>query len=80
MRAHVLNTRGVTRVNRGDFGGFADQEQSIAIAERLNSAEAMIRGYETTAARSWSWATSRVPAELEQRGVDVSRRFGAEFT
>ena len=28
--AHVLNTKGVTRVNHGDLGGIADAEESIA--------------------------------------------------
>jgi len=79
IRAHILNTRGVTRVNHGDFGGFADQEQSIAIAERLNSAEAMIRGYKNYGSTLMELGDLSRAAELEQRGVDVSRRFGAEF-
>jgi class 3 adenylate cyclase/tetratricopeptide (TPR) repeat protein len=79
IRAHILNTRGVTRVNHGDLRGHADQEESIAIAERLNSAEAMIRGYKNYGSTLMEQGDLRRAAELEQRGVDAARRFGAEF-
>jgi tetratricopeptide (TPR) repeat protein len=79
IRAHVLNTRGVARVNHGDLGGSADLDESIAISERLNSAEAMIRGYKNYGSTLMDLGELRPAAELERRGVDVSRRFGADF-
>jgi class 3 adenylate cyclase/tetratricopeptide (TPR) repeat protein len=79
IRAHVLNTRGVTRVNSGDLAGTADQEQSIAIAERLNAAEAMIRGYKNYGSTLMDLGDLRRGRELEQRGVEAARRFGADF-
>ncbi len=79
IRAHILNTRGVTRVNHGDVDGCADQEESIAIAERLNSAEAMIRGYKNYGSTQMELGNLSRGAELEQRGVDAARRFGADF-
>jgi tetratricopeptide (TPR) repeat protein len=79
IRAHVLNTRGVARVSHGDAGGVADQEESIAIAERLNSAEAQIRGYKNFGSTLMDLGDLRRAAEFEQRGVDAARRFGAGF-
>jgi class 3 adenylate cyclase/tetratricopeptide (TPR) repeat protein len=79
IRAHILNTRGVTRVNHGDLGGNADQEESIAIAERLNSAEAIIRGYKNFGSTMMELGDLRRATELEQRGAEAARRFGAEF-
>jgi tetratricopeptide (TPR) repeat protein len=79
IRAHILNTRGVARVNHGDLGGSADLDESIAISERLNSAEAMIRGYKNYGSTLMDLGELRPAAELERRGVDVSRRFGADF-
>jgi len=79
IRAHTLNTRGVARVNHGDLGGSADLDESIAISERLNSAEAMIRGYKNYGSTLVDLGDLSRAAELERRGVDVSRRFGADF-
>jgi class 3 adenylate cyclase/tetratricopeptide (TPR) repeat protein len=39
LRAHALNNIGVSRVGKGDRGGLADLEQSIAIAAAINSPE-----------------------------------------
>jgi tetratricopeptide (TPR) repeat protein len=79
IRAHILNTRGVARVGHGDLGGAADQEESIAISERLNSAEAMIRGYKNYGSTVMELGDLRRATELEQRGVDAARRFAADF-
>ena len=79
IRAHILNTRGVTRANHGDLGGTADMEQSIAIAERLNSAEGMIRGYKNYGSTLVDLGELGRATELEQRGIDAARRFGSEF-
>ncbi|HSD02435.1 MAG TPA: adenylate/guanylate cyclase domain-containing protein, partial [Gaiellales bacterium] len=79
IRAHILNTTGVTRVNHGDLGGSADMEESIAVAERLNSAEAMIRGYKNYGSTMMDLGELRRAVDLERRGVDAARRFGADF-
>jgi tetratricopeptide (TPR) repeat protein len=79
IRAHVLNTRGVARVNHGDSGGVADQEESIAIAERLSSAETQIRGYKNFGSTLMDLGDLPRAAEFEQRGADAARRFGAGF-
>jgi class 3 adenylate cyclase/tetratricopeptide (TPR) repeat protein len=79
IRGHVLNTKGVTRVNHGDLGGIADAEESIAIAERLNSAEALIRGYKNLGSTLMELGDLPRAIELEQRGADAARRFGVDF-
>jgi tetratricopeptide (TPR) repeat protein len=50
LRGHALNNIGSARGNTGDEGGFADIEESIAIASRLNSAADLIRGHNNLAA------------------------------
>ena len=75
----MLNTKGVTRVNHGDLGGIADAEESIAIAERLNSAEALIRGYKNFGSTMMELGDMPRATELEQRGLEVALRFGLEF-
>ena len=79
IRGHVLNTKGVTRVNHGDLGGIADAEESIAIAERLNSAEALIRGYKNFGSTLMELGDLPRATGLEQRGLEVALRFGLEF-
>ena len=80
IRGHVLNTRGFARVShRGDPGGLADLEASLEIAERLNAANAIIRGYKNLASTLAEMGELPRAAELEQGGADAARRFGADF-
>jgi class 3 adenylate cyclase/tetratricopeptide (TPR) repeat protein len=80
IRGHVLNTRGVARVgHRGDLGGLDDLEESIEIAERLNSVEGMIRGYKNLASILGDLGDLPRATELERRGVETARRFGIEY-
>jgi class 3 adenylate cyclase/tetratricopeptide (TPR) repeat protein len=80
IRLHVLNTRGVARVaNRGDLGGLADLEASLEIADRMSSAEGLIRGCKNLASTLGELGDLGRAVELERRGVEVSRRFGIEF-
>ena len=79
IRAHVLNTRGVARVSHGDIGGLADVESSIEVAERLNAADALIRGYKNFASVLAELGELERSAELERRGLDAADRFGAEY-
>ncbi len=80
IRSHVLNTRGVSRViHRGDLGGIADVESSIEIAERLNAAVLIIRGYKNLGSTLAELGELGRATELERRGADAARRFGVEF-
>ena len=79
IRGHVLNTRGVTRVTHGDLGGIADAQESIAIAERLNSAEALIRGYKNFGSTLMELGDLPRAIELERRGLEAARRFGLGY-
>jgi len=45
IRAHALNNIGTARANAGDPGGFAELEESIALASRLNLTADLIRGH-----------------------------------
>ena len=79
LRSHALNTRGVVRVDVGDMRGLADLEESIAIAERLNAADLMIRGYKNHASVLATLGEIEAAAALHRRGLEVSRRFGADY-
>jgi len=45
LRAHALNTVGTARANLGDLEGFAELQESIALATRLNSIPDLLRGH-----------------------------------
>jgi class 3 adenylate cyclase len=80
IRAQVLNTRGVARaVHHGDLAGLADVEASIEIAERLNAAGAIIRGYKNLGSTVADLGQLGRAAELERRGADLARRFAEDF-
>ncbi|MGZ4287310.1 MAG: hypothetical protein ACXVW5_24275, partial [Solirubrobacteraceae bacterium] len=80
IRAHVLNTRGIARVtHNGDLGGLADVESSVEIAERLNSAEAIIRGYKNLGSTLAELGELSRAVDLQQRGAEAARRFGQDF-
>jgi len=79
IRAHVLNTQGVARITRGDLGGLTDMEASIEIAERLNAADAMIRGYKNLGSVLADLGELERSAELQRRGADAAHRFGADY-
>ncbi len=79
-RPHLLNTMGAARVGRGDIGGIADLEESIEIAERLNSADGIIRGCKNLASvLAADLGELDRAEELQHRGLEAARRFGAEF-
>ncbi|MDX6550903.1 MAG: hypothetical protein QOJ31_1587, partial [Gaiellales bacterium] len=79
IRGHVLNTQGVARVSHGDLGGLADVEASIEIAERLNAADALIRGYKNFASVLAELGDLERSVELQRRGLDAANRFGADY-
>ncbi|HYX86696.1 MAG TPA: adenylate/guanylate cyclase domain-containing protein [Gaiellales bacterium] len=79
LRGHALNTRGVARVDHGDRDGLADIEQAVEIAERMNAADAIIRGYKNLASVLATLGELDRAAELQRRGLEVARRFGAPY-
>jgi class 3 adenylate cyclase len=56
LRASALNNVGSARALSGDPQGFADIEESIALATRLNSIAELIRGHNNLAASHWGHA------------------------
>ena len=52
---------------------------SIEIAERINAAEAIIRGYKNLGSTVAELGELGRAAELERRGADAARRFGTDF-
>jgi class 3 adenylate cyclase/tetratricopeptide (TPR) repeat protein len=79
LRGHALNTRGATRVDIGDIGGLDDLRESVAVAERLNAADLMIRGYKNLASVLATLGDLEESAGLHRRGLEAARRFGADY-
>jgi class 3 adenylate cyclase/tetratricopeptide (TPR) repeat protein len=79
LRGHALNTRGAARVDIGDAGGLEDLRESVAIAERLNAADLMVRGYKNLASVLSTLGDLEQSAALHRRGLEAARRFGAEY-
>jgi class 3 adenylate cyclase/tetratricopeptide (TPR) repeat protein len=79
IHCHVLNTLGVARVNHGDADGIADVEESVEIAERLNLAEAMIRGYKNLGSLMYGLGELNRAEDLERRGLEAATRFGLDY-
>jgi len=75
LRAHALNNIGSARASAGDLDGRADLEESIALAERIGSPEA-IRGYINLGGdygrRGEVWRCR----EIHRRGYELAERFG----
>jgi len=75
LRAHALNNIGAARGSIGDLGGFGDLEESIALAERIGSPEA-IRGYINLAAGYGRNGDIRACHDVHRRGYELAERFG----
>jgi class 3 adenylate cyclase/tetratricopeptide (TPR) repeat protein len=75
LRSHALNNVGVTRVYGGDLGGIEDLEQSIAIAEKANSAESL-RAYGNLGSILWDLGRLERSSELLEAGRREASRFG----
>jgi class 3 adenylate cyclase/tetratricopeptide (TPR) repeat protein len=75
FRAHALNTLGFSRVMIGDPGGIVDLEHSIAIAEGLNSTEA-IRAHNNLAALSAELGDLPRAYEHYGRALRAAERLG----
>jgi len=75
VRAHALNNIGSARGNAGDIGGIADLEQSIEIANEIDSPES-IRGYNNLFASLGSVGLLEQAAAAVRAGLPVAERFG----
>jgi tetratricopeptide (TPR) repeat protein len=74
LRANVLNTIGVARVQSGDLGGFEDMEKSIAIAPP-HSYERM-RALNNLAATLAQVGNLKRAADLWAQSLEAARRYG----
>jgi tetratricopeptide (TPR) repeat protein len=75
LRANALNNIGASRLSLGDEGGFADSEQSIAIAVANNSMEA-IRGYGNLASQLDDSGELERAFAIVEEGRRLAQRFG----
>ncbi|MDP8911606.1 MAG: AAA family ATPase, partial [Actinomycetota bacterium] len=75
IRAHALNSVGVARVTRGDMGGIADLERSVALTEEINSPES-VRGYVNLGSALANIGRLRDAFALYERGVRAAERYG----
>jgi len=76
LRAHVLNTIGSARAELGDREGFAEMEESIALATRLNSIPDMLRGHNNlTALYILKGDLARTRA-AQEKSLELARHFG----
>ena len=75
LQAHALNNIGTARVSDGDLEGFADLEEAFAIAEAINSPEAL-RALGNQASLTGSLGELQRAHELYEHVVELSRRLG----
>ena len=75
LQANALNNIGTARVSEGDVEGFADLEQAFAIAEAINSPEAL-RALGNQASHMGQRGELRRARELYEHVVELSRRLG----
>jgi class 3 adenylate cyclase/tetratricopeptide (TPR) repeat protein len=75
VRAHALNNIGASRTNSGDRDGIRDLEQSIEIADAIDSPESL-RGYNNLFASHGSLGELEEAAEALRAGLPVAERFG----
>jgi class 3 adenylate cyclase/tetratricopeptide (TPR) repeat protein len=79
VKASVLDTIGVSRVNEGDMSGIQDIERSIEIALAANSAEC-VRGYTNLSATLLaSVGDLERGIEADAEGIRAAERFGDEI-
>jgi class 3 adenylate cyclase/tetratricopeptide (TPR) repeat protein len=76
LRANVLNTIGTARGDMGDAGGFADLEESIAIASRINSIADVLRGHNNIGALHFVYGDLARSRTLEFETIDLAYQYG----
>jgi tetratricopeptide (TPR) repeat protein len=75
LRAHALDSIGISRARIGDERGIADLEQSIALAVAHNSLES-VRGYANLGNAMVEYGDLARAFEVYQQGRDAAQRFG----
>ncbi|HEY8777270.1 MAG TPA: AAA family ATPase [Gaiellaceae bacterium] len=76
LRAHVLNTIGSARAELGDREGFAELEESIALATRLNSIPDMLRGHNNVTALYILKGDLARTRAAQEKSLELARHFG----
>jgi class 3 adenylate cyclase/tetratricopeptide (TPR) repeat protein len=76
LRAHALNTIGVSRVHSGDDAGIADLEQSIAIALEANAVEDTCRAQANLGSMFWEQGDLERAHELWMEAEKGASHFG----
>jgi tetratricopeptide (TPR) repeat protein len=76
IRAHALNNIGTARTAKGDLGGLADLEASIATANAANAQRDAARGWINLSSMTFLLGDLRRARELHDRGMEVSERHG----
>jgi class 3 adenylate cyclase/tetratricopeptide (TPR) repeat protein len=76
LRAHALNTVGVARADSGDLAGFAELEESIALATRLNSIPGVLRGHNNLSALYILHGDLERTRAAEETTVELAKHFG----
>ncbi|MGB2952081.1 MAG: hypothetical protein WBB74_01670, partial [Gaiellaceae bacterium] len=79
IRAHALNTIGVSRAGGRDRGGLAQLEQSLTLSLELNHAENIIRGYKNLGSILFDFGELERVAELTAQAEAAAARFGDTF-
>jgi class 3 adenylate cyclase len=76
LRAHALNTVGVSRVDMGDAGGFADLEESIELSARQNFVANVLRGHNNVMALRILHGDFAGARETEAKTIELANHFG----
>ena len=75
LRAHALNNIGVARISTGDSAGMAELEESVALAESVNSPES-VRSYGNLASVSYDLGDLERSNAMVEKGLALAERFG----
>jgi hypothetical protein len=76
LRAHVLNTIGAASADLGETEGFAELEDSIALATRLNSIPDLLRGYNNLGALHILKGDLPRTRAASEKTLELAKHFG----
>ncbi|MGH2663345.1 MAG: AAA family ATPase [Actinomycetota bacterium] len=75
-RAHALNNIGTARTAKGDFGGLANLEASVATAEKANAPRDVVRAYVNLSSMSYLMGNLQEARRFHDRGMEIGERHG----
>jgi tetratricopeptide (TPR) repeat protein len=78
LRAHALNSIGVSRADMGDRGGFDDLEESIEIASRGNFVSDLLRGHNNRQALYFLYGEIGRARAAEEVTLELARHYGQQ--